>query len=585
WHSFATQAATYYQARQQLITGIAGSQAPVTVALSGKITGAEGVTVTLSGGALGTQTVSSGGTYSFTVTAGGNYTVTPSKAGYNFTPADKTFSAVDANQTQDFTGQVIPVVSRIVVSVPEEVQTGIAFPVEVSVQNVTDLFGAGFVLNYPEGVSIAPNSVAAGEFLGSDQIFLPTVDENARQVQVGMTRKSGQPGASGGGILVSVQFTADYTILNGSTLTFTVTGISANTPNDTPIFLSAVPGVGMVNSNRRVWPGDTDNNGLVSQVDILPLGQHWGKTGPQRDVRSNAWTPQISAPWNPVAATYADANGDGVINQNDILSIGLNWGKAAQVAKLSLPLVITDGVSAGSMRPEAEIALPVAAGTEFWVNIEAREVASIFGLSMVLTYDRTDLVEAVTAESGAFLGKDIIFFPLVDTAEGRIAFGISRKSGQTGVDGSGTVLRVKFKTLSNISDGTPITLTLRDIVATDASGGPVTLTATEGVIAGIITGVESAPGSFRMDQNHPNPFNPTTSIEYVLPKEGLVRLEVLNITGQVVRVLTNGHQPQGRHTVVWNALDDKGAKVSAGVYFYHLRMGNNTAIKKMLLLP
>jgi len=62
----------------------------ITYTISGTVTGADGVTVTLSGGATGSQTVNSGGNYSFTVAAGGTYTVTPSKAGYSFNPASQT---------------------------------------------------------------------------------------------------------------------------------------------------------------------------------------------------------------------------------------------------------------------------------------------------------------------------------------------------------------------------------------------------------------------------------------------------------------------------------------------------------------
>ncbi|MDP2982027.1 MAG: SUMF1/EgtB/PvdO family nonheme iron enzyme [Candidatus Latescibacter sp.] len=74
-------------------------------ALSGTVTGANVVTVTLSGDASDTQTVNSGGTYSFTVIYRGNYTVTPSKRGYVFNPPSKTFTNVTANVTQDFTAK------------------------------------------------------------------------------------------------------------------------------------------------------------------------------------------------------------------------------------------------------------------------------------------------------------------------------------------------------------------------------------------------------------------------------------------------------------------------------------------------
>ncbi|MFC1485852.1 SUMF1/EgtB/PvdO family nonheme iron enzyme, partial [Candidatus Latescibacterota bacterium] len=77
--------------------------APAAVyTISGIVTGADGVTVALSGDATWNQGLNSGGSYSFTVNHGGNYTVTPSKVGYTFTPVSQIFTNVKANKTQDF---------------------------------------------------------------------------------------------------------------------------------------------------------------------------------------------------------------------------------------------------------------------------------------------------------------------------------------------------------------------------------------------------------------------------------------------------------------------------------------------------
>ncbi|MFC1552288.1 hypothetical protein ACFL6P_06940 [Candidatus Latescibacterota bacterium] len=74
-----------------------------TYTISGTVSGADGITVNLSGDATGSQVVNDGGSYSFTVTANGNYTVTPSKTGYTFTPASQAFNNVSSDQTQNFT--------------------------------------------------------------------------------------------------------------------------------------------------------------------------------------------------------------------------------------------------------------------------------------------------------------------------------------------------------------------------------------------------------------------------------------------------------------------------------------------------
>lgn len=76
----------------------------------------------------------------------------------------------------------------------------------------------------------------------------------------------------------------------------------------------------------RVYPGDTDNNGIVEALDILPIGVYFLNTGDSRYSISMTWLGHQSYPWTDDAATYADANGDGVIDENDIIAIGVNWG-------------------------------------------------------------------------------------------------------------------------------------------------------------------------------------------------------------------------------------------------------------------
>ncbi|MFC1694360.1 hypothetical protein ACFL1R_12745, partial [Candidatus Latescibacterota bacterium] len=87
----------------QNFTGISSK----TYILSGIVSGADGVTVTLSGDASGSLVVNDGGSYSFTVAESGNYTVTPSRPGFTFNPPGQTFSNVTSNQTQNFAANVI----------------------------------------------------------------------------------------------------------------------------------------------------------------------------------------------------------------------------------------------------------------------------------------------------------------------------------------------------------------------------------------------------------------------------------------------------------------------------------------------
>lgn len=82
-----------------------------------------------------------------------------------------------------------------------------------------------------------------------------------------------------------------------------------------------------------VWPGYTDNNGLVDERDVLTIGMYWAKTGPARTPASATWNGYPAQMWTPSAATYADANGDGIVDERDILPIGMNWHKTHEIPK------------------------------------------------------------------------------------------------------------------------------------------------------------------------------------------------------------------------------------------------------------
>ena len=105
--------------------------------------------------------------------------------------------------------------------------------------------------------------------------------------------------------------------------------------------------------------------------------------------------------------------------------------------------------------------------------------------------------------------------------------------------------------------------------------------------AGTITSVrdnsETLPEAYRLSQNFPNPFNPSTRIEFALPQADNVRIEIFNVMGQKVRTLYSGALAAGYHAVTWQGLDDRGARVPSGTYIYKLSTGTTTIAKKMLL--
>ncbi len=84
--------------------------------------------------------------------------------------------------------------------------------------------------------------------------------------------------------------------------------------------------------------------------------------------------------------------------------------------------------------------------------------------------------------------------------------------------------------------------------------------------------------------NHPNPFNPMTSIRFALPQAGFARVTVLALDGREVAILLADEMTAGSHEVFWNGQDDQGRRVASGAYFYRLEAGGVAETGRMLLL-
>jgi hypothetical protein len=95
---------------------------------------------------------------------------------------------------------------------------------------------------------------------------------------------------------------------------------------------------------------------------------------------------------------------------------------------------------------------------------------------------------------------------------------------------------------------------------------------------------EFIPTEFALQQNYPNPFNPITTLRYDLPEQATVNIIIYDIMGREVRTLVNTIQDAGFKSIIWNATNDFGKPVSAGVYLYQIQAGDFVQTRKMVLL-
>ncbi|HPF36918.1 MAG TPA: FlgD immunoglobulin-like domain containing protein, partial [Candidatus Krumholzibacteria bacterium] len=170
----------------------------------------------------------------------------------------------------------------------------------------------------------------------------------------------------------------------------------------------------------------------------------------------------------------------------------------------------------------------------------------------------------VTVERGALLDQQSTPAFLAVAGEG-LDIGLAAL-GQ-GFTGQGELLRV---TAAGVEELSPAI----DARGHDNASIDVALTAT----------AVDLPTVLALNQNHPNPFNPSTTIKFDLPQRGRVDLKIYALDGSLVRTLVSEALDPGRHDVTWQGRDDSGRQAASGTYFYRLTADGKTLVRKMTLM-
>ena len=205
-------------------------------------------------------------------------------------------------------------------------------------------------------------------------------------------------------------------------------------------------------------------------------------------------------------------------------------------------------------------------------------------------------VSFVDAMTGAVVGAQGTVLYTIDggstwtpqvsgTTEWLFGVGFLDASRGVAVGGNGLALITTNGGAYWSSEFTPAQYNLRDGAV--ATGRTVAVGDGQSILNRLfpITGVdESQPVTHRLFPNHPNPFNPSTTIRYSLGHAQHVELVVFDVRGKRVATLIDGPRGQGEHSATWNGRTDDGRAVASGVYFCHLRTKNSVETRKLVLL-
>ncbi|MBT5329934.1 MAG: T9SS type A sorting domain-containing protein, partial [Gemmatimonadetes bacterium] len=342
-------------------------------------------------------------------------------------------------------------------------------------------------------------------------------------------------------------------VTNGQTVAVTLLGSD----------LRGDPTSALANSGRRLIAGDTSEDNEINEDDVNIIIAAWGTT---------TTVPSFH---------QADLNNDNQVGAADLTATTSNFGNsrgfgAPPVYKRAV--VDANEGAAVEILPLFDVRQPLWVGREIELAVQVRDLDDLAGYEFDLHFDpqAMRLVADGSKEGDVFAANPLgAVFETRTDADGKIEVIGSRYGKQWSAAGSGALARLRFEILRE------------DALQSVRTGQGVLLSSTyeredlrwQGSLAQALL-----PLRPDLEQNFPNPFNPSTSIPFALPSRAQVRLSVFNVLGQRVRTLLNSQIEAGYHRLAWDGRNDEGYQAGAGVYFYLLESGQFRQTRKMTLV-
>ncbi|KAA3662721.1 MAG: T9SS C-terminal target domain-containing protein, partial [Calditrichaeota bacterium] len=334
-----------------------------------------------------------------------------------------------------------------------------------------------------------------------------------------------------------------------------------------------------------VWPGDTNNDAIVDEADVIRLGQFWSKSGYARQNDDVSWSMKKAVPWEQLKITYADADGNGAVGQSDIRVIGLNWLNTCDgtIATTGKRRAVVTQASPAFLNPVC-VTTPDKPN-EVMLELRAQGATDLFGISLGLQYGQLDGLRLLSAQPGELFQGDVLNVIKNEPETKTVWLGLSRKQGSAGSQRAGVVARFLFQKVETRGAFGGTDFRIVELGANDSQGNNIRFHLEKPTIGeSLVDDASDMPKEYALMQNSPNPFNPETTINYSLPQAGIILLTIYDTLGKHVRTLQAGHMEAGFHSVNWDGKNEMGSPVASGFYFYQLSTSVFKKNMKMLLL-
>jgi|GEM_PF-2949907 len=300
--------------------------------------------------------------------------------------------------------------------------------------------------------------------------------------------------------------------------------------------------------------GDVDDNGAIQSYDAaLTLQYSVGMDPiPQTDPR----------PWENWRLTRADVDGNSMVAAYD----------ASLIQQRVVGIIAEFPVESAPKTQQVQIPQDVT----FSYNQNGRnlelyidQAASLYGANLEVIYDPAK-VQLTTVDTTSLSAE--YRYEVNTVSENDVCLGMMIAEPPSG---GGLFLSLGINVVEDTEIEIHENINAQDTVITTV---PIYLNTTGTVDNGEV------PTNYVLEDNYPNPFNPTTNISYDLPKQTYVSLGIYNILGRRIATLVNETQTSGRHVIQWNGNDDFGNEVSNGAYFYRIQTPEFSAVKKMVFM-
>ncbi len=289
------------------------------------------------------------------------------------------------------------------------------------------------------------------------------------------------------------------------------------------------------------------------------LGLYWDIRGGGRPSEQNplTWKAQLAERYPISAAAHSDADGSGNIDERDLVPVGLNWGKTTDAPETGGPSYRMSGQLPQGRLDWAWVQTNEPNMYRLSVNYRSRQQEALYGSMLRIRYHDRSLRFAAIQSGDAWLARPLLISSN-DQDRGVLSVGLMLTAGAPVLEGGGEILQLL---ISSDKPPDPARLSIENagMVTTDG-------TVHEIDVEGNPDGSAYTPDTFVLDHAYPNPFNPTTTIRYVLPEAGKVEFTIYNLQGrQVFR--TSAEFPEGgEQRWVWDGRGSNGQRLSSGIY-------------------